>query len=357
MALYTPFMEKVGSTLGASMARTGRAELAGSAYMGDQNAMQELMRVDPDLGIQIQERQRMSQQKQVQGDTAALKKEQEKRKIYMGNRKLMDNIFKEAAKLDDYDQSLAYVQRRFDEASDILGEHADASGFTQEVYAQVKKVFGAEKSGASSPFSKIDPGDYTSDSLKQFQEGNDFSVLEKKIVEKPADLAKELQTNFKNSKVLRGEFTQATKEFASINDSYGRINVSAKDPSPAGDLSLIFNYMKMLDPESVVRESEFATAAATGSYGDRMQNVVNKIVTGEKLTAKQRADFVGRAKKLYNEAARIHKGRVAEFSKKAEQFDIDPSQVIFERQFHEKGAVQKPATEVNIQSLVDKYAD
>ncbi len=146
MALYTPFMEKVGKTLGASMARTGRSELAGNAYMGDPGAMQELMRVDPDLGIQIQERKRASQQRQVtaqaQGDNANAKMEQQKRKIYTENRELMDGIFKQAAKIDNYDEARAFVQRKFDENSEILGEYADASGFTPETYSQVKTIFG-----------------------------------------------------------------------------------------------------------------------------------------------------------------------------------------------------------------------
>ena len=127
--------------------------------------------------------------------------------------------------------------------------------------------------------------------------------------------------------MLRGEFTKATKGFADVNDSYGRIKASVVNTSPAGDLSLIFNYMKMLDPASVVRESEFATAAATGTYGDRIQVLMQKISTGKKLSDNQRRDFVGRADLLFTEAVRIHKGRKAEFANKATQFGLDPSQV------------------------------
>ncbi len=106
----------------------------------------------------------------------------------------------------------------------------------------------------------------------------------------------------------RKEFTglQRVKEFDSIANAYGRIVASVKDPSPAGDLSLIFNYMKMLDPGSVVRESEFAAAAAAGSYGDRLKALVGSIKEGTKLAPAQRADFVNRANLLYEQAENLY---------------------------------------------------
>ncbi len=106
----------------------------------------------------------------------------------------------------------------------------------------------------------------------------------------------------------RKEFTglQRVKEFDSIANAYGRIVASVKDPSPAGDLSLIFNYMKMLDPGSVVRESEFAAAAAAGSYGDRLKALVGSIKEGTKLAPAQRADFVNRANLLYEQAETLY---------------------------------------------------
>ena len=36
-------------------------------------------------------------------------------------------------------------------------------------------------------------------------------------------------------------------------------------PDAAGDMALIFSYMKMLDPNSTVREGEYATAQDAGS--------------------------------------------------------------------------------------------
>jgi hypothetical protein len=61
--------------------------------------------------------------------------------------------------------------------------------------------------------------------------------------------------------------------------------------------------MKLLDPGSVVRESElFLAMQATGAL-DRFTDVANKIISGTKLTEQQRADFRNVAEQLYNAAA------------------------------------------------------
>lgn len=106
----------------------------------------------------------------------------------------------------------------------------------------------------------------------------------------------------------RKEFSglQRVKEFDNISNAYGRIVASVEEPSPAGDLALIFNYMKMLDPSSVVRESEFAAAAQAGSYGDRIAALVGNLKEGTRLSPAQRADFVDRATKLYSQAEGLY---------------------------------------------------
>ena len=56
---------------------------------------------------------------------------------------------------------------------------------------------------------------------------------------------------------LRKEFTglQKIKDFSKVSDAYTRVVESSRDPSAAGDLALIFNYMKVLDPGPEPRRS------------------------------------------------------------------------------------------------------
>lgn len=133
---------------------------------------------------------------------------------------------------------------------------------------------------------------------------------------------------FENSTKLRKEFLSQSKEYQKVRDSYTRVIGSTRDPSPAGDLSLIFNYMKMLDPGSVVRESEFATAAATGSYGQRMEASVQKVLSGERLAPDMRADFLSKASELLKGMQNQHMKREKNYRMIAEKNDLPVDEVV-----------------------------
>lgn len=97
---------------------------------------------------------------------------------------------------------------------------------------------------------------------------------------------------------VRKEFLGQAKSYIEIGQAYKKIQESAKDPSAAGDLALIFNYMKILDPGSVVREGEFATAQNAGGVPDRVKAQYNQVVDGQRLTENQRRDFLNQAKNV-----------------------------------------------------------
>ena len=91
---------------------------------------------------------------------------------------------------------------------------------------------------------------------------------------------------------LRGEFINQNKVFMDVRDAWSRLNSSNDDA--AGDLSLIFNYMKMLDPGSTVREGEFATAQNATGIPERVLNSYNNALKGTRLSSGQRDQFKGR---------------------------------------------------------------
>lgn len=130
------------------------------------------------------------------------------------------------------------------------------------------------------------------------------------------------------STALRKELNDLSKTFQIQDDAYGRILASAKDPSPAGDMALIFSYMKVLDPTSSVREGEYATAANAGSIPTRIQAMYNKAIEGKGLDASQRTDFVNRGKMLYTDAADKQIGRQKRFKTLAEKSGLDASDVV-----------------------------
>lgn len=88
---------------------------------------------------------------------------------------------------------------------------------------------------------------------------------------------------------LRGQFIGEAKPHVEIANAYQK--VTSAPSSAAGDISKIFGYMKILDPGSTVREGEFATAQnATGVPG-KVANLYNKVISGERLSPAQRAEF------------------------------------------------------------------
>lgn len=136
--------------------------------------------------------------------------------------------------------------------------------------------------------------------------------------------------NVKGESDLRKEYgaIPTVKDFGLQTQAYQRVLDSARDPSAAGDLALIFNFMKVLDPGSTVREGEFATAQNSGSVPDQIMAQYNKVMSGERLVPEIRQDFVQRAGQLYEGAAGLQQGTNDRYSGLAEQYGYDPTRIV-----------------------------
>ncbi len=128
---------------------------------------------------------------------------------------------------------------------------------------------------------------------------------------------------------LRDEFTKGAGEFVKVRDAWNRIQASVKNPSAAGDLSLIFNYMKVLDPGSTVREGEFATAQNSAGIPDILRAKYNSVISGERLADTQRNDFASRAMMLYEAQENQYKALENRYRELAVMYDLDPEKVVY----------------------------
>jgi hypothetical protein len=117
------------------------------------------------------------------------------------------------------------------------------------------------------------------------------------------------------------------KDFNTATSQYEKLLTSSERKSAAGDMSMIFTYMKILDPTSVVREGEQATAKEAGAVPDRVLNLYNKAVTGQKLTTKQRADFVQTGTQLYNTNIKQFDAFKNSFMPSLNEYKIEPNKV------------------------------
>jgi hypothetical protein len=127
---------------------------------------------------------------------------------------------------------------------------------------------------------------------------------------------------------LRKEYSDQTKSYQDVKSAFSRITASQNNA--AGDLSLIFNYMKMLDPGSTVREGEFATAQNATGVPNRILNRYNNIISGERMTLGQRKEFVGQAKTLYGQD-RVQENTVRKgLERIAKGYGLDPQNIFYE---------------------------
>lgn len=158
----------------------------------------------------------------------------------------------------------------------------------------------------------------------QMEEGNKNRNLQR-------DLANQGK-NIGYANQFRDEFNTNAKTFRTVVPMYKNIVSAATNPNPSAqsDMSLIFAYMKLLDPNSTVREGEYATAEKAGSVPQALWNVYNKAKDGQKLQPEQRIGFANEAKKVFgNNNAMFHQdmGRYTDLAKRR---GVDPNDVVYD---------------------------
>lgn len=127
---------------------------------------------------------------------------------------------------------------------------------------------------------------------------------------------------------MREEFNTQSKNFITVRDFYNQIPSAVKNPSAAGDIGLVFSFMKILDPTSTVRESEYATASNAAGVPDRIRNQWNKLMEGERLTVNQRQDFETQAGRVMKSRIDTHAALEKQYRELAERNKLNPADVV-----------------------------
>lgn len=179
-------------------------------------------------------------------------------------------------------------------------------------------------------------------------------LLAKRDFDNVAKLLREIETGgmterqrAESEEGLRREFSTLAKPYFEVRDAFGRIEVAARNPSAAGDLALIFNFMKILDPVSTVREGEFATAQNAGGVPDRIKALYNRIARGERLTEDQRGDFVNQSRNLMTEQERQYLAIQNQYGGIAQRLGLNQQNVLidFRRPAPNQAETQRLLTE------------
>lgn len=142
---------------------------------------------------------------------------------------------------------------------------------------------------------------------------------------KPLVVMNQGQKGFENTTDLKKQFGNEPiyKEFAGMDTAYKQVTASIKEGTPIGDTAAATKIMKLLDPGSVVRETELGMAMAATGKMDRLKNYMDLYISGRKLTDTQRKDFQNLADQLYNAAATAYNDKRGEYEQIGKGFDLN----------------------------------
>lgn len=174
-------------------------------------------------------------------------------------------------------------------------------------------------------------------SLEDYQK-NKISLKNQKGTE--GNLKGDLET----MKAYRGD--DSIKAYQVVHSAYQKARSAAQLGTSAGDMSLIYAFMKMNDPTSVVREGEFATAANTGGLDDKIINIYNRTVDGQMLTPDQRAQFMQAADAQYSDVAKNVEDVNSRYTPFASDYNVNTDRFMIQPEKFEPLKVGSPAVSI-----------
>jgi len=122
------------------------------------------------------------------------------------------------------------------------------------------------------------------------------------------DLEKDMASSWRTQSQ---DITESLSQYRKLESAY-------QQKTGAGDVALVFSFMKVLDPRSVVREGEFATAEQVGGVASQYLNLYNRVVSGERLTDLARNQILDAAQSFINSQRDLVGAKFDTFKNQAE---------------------------------------
>ena len=134
--------------------------------------------------------------------------------------------------------------------------------------------------------------------------------------------------DFGDVSATRREFSKASEDNAIALSAFDRMASVAKTPTGAGDIAMIFQFMKLLDPGSRVTEGEVALAGQVSGAAGKFLNLYNRLVKGERLTQSARQDLMFQAGNIAEDIISKQRRLEGEFTGIAERGGVDSRDVV-----------------------------
>jgi len=145
---------------------------------------------------------------------------------------------------------------------------------------------------------------------------------------------------------LRDDYRKDTENFSAVSESYnGIVNALQLNTGP-GDLAAIIGFAKMLDPNSVVRESEIGMVVDAPGISESMKNKINSWLGGGKLTDESRMQFLEAAKSEYNSRMSGYERVLGKYEERASRANLNPDDVVMDYTAASAGVVDKMLAEL-----------
>ena len=164
-----------------------------------------------------------------------------------------------------------------------------------------------------------------------------YTEAERSLINKKmSDLSKPLvnvntgKTDFASALDLRSQWKNEPvyKAQQEMQSAYSQIAQGLNAKTPIGDMAAATKIMKLLDPGSVVRESELGMAMAATGLLDRVTDYSNKIINGTKLSEPQRREFQDLANRLYQTSVSAFNEKRNEYVGMAQRYKINEDDVV-----------------------------
>lgn len=139
--------------------------------------------------------------------------------------------------------------------------------------------------------------------------------------------AAKTQDNFDNLTTLITKYKPLNDEVSTLQQGFAAIKgFDLNHTNPSTDQALIFSFMKVLDPASVVREKEYATAQNNASLLDTFAANWKKAIDGDGiLTIKQRKNIIDEMNRLYKNKSGEYQKQIDQAKSVGTAYGIDPS--------------------------------
>jgi len=227
----------------------------------------------------------------------------------------------------------------------LLSQFPEANALAPALYGQLTKqpervklgqgeTYGEYKDGQFKPLYSAPKEITPSELIKDYEysvknSGYKGSLLDfKKDIASAGRSVTNVHTGDTTTNQLSTAFLGQAKPYIEVAQAYRKV-ISAPE-SAAGDMSKIFGYMKILDPGSTVREGEAASAQNAAGVPDRILNLYNKAVTGQRLNPTQRADFDNSAYQLVESQKQQFETLKTHFKDRAISQNANPNNVIYD---------------------------